>query len=320
MHSCGIKHIILLSNHPHHHLQNFLNSPNWNSVPVKHWLPIRSPNPWPHHLLPVSVNLTPLGILREWNHIICLFVSGLYHWASCSQVHPHCSRCQNLLPFEGSVIIHCVDGQFVYPFIYQRTLGLFPSFGYCELCCSEHGGTNSSMKLLSNLLGKYPEVELLGHMVVSFCLFMQFMGFSQQIYQGGLRFPPPMDHVLSGTLTMTRPSWVALHNMAHSFTELCKPLHHNKAVIREGDKASPSQQTWTWANSGRWWGTYVVQSMGLQRVGHNLAVEQQQQQQQMVVLFLISWGICIPFSISINSAQGFQFLSVTCYFVFFISF
>ena len=29
---------------------------------------------------------------------------------------------------------------------------------------------------------------------------------------------------------------MALHGMAHSFTELCKPLRHDKAVIHEGVK------------------------------------------------------------------------------------
>ena len=29
---------------------------------------------------------------------------------------------------------------------------------------------------------------------------------------------------------------MALHGMAHSFTELHKPLHHDKAVIHEGVK------------------------------------------------------------------------------------
>ena len=46
--------------------------------------------------------------------------------------------------------------------------------------------------------------------------------------------PPPLDHNLSGLSTMTHPSWVALHGMAHSFTELCKSLCHDKAVIHEG--------------------------------------------------------------------------------------
>ena len=44
----------------------------------------------------------------------------------------------------------------------------------------------------------------------------------------------PMDHVLSDVSTKTRSSWVALHGMAHDFTELCKPLCHNKAMIHEG--------------------------------------------------------------------------------------
>ena len=35
-----------------------------------------------------------------------------------------------------------------------------------------------------------------------------------------LPFPSPVDHVLSELSTMTRPSWVALHSMAHSFIDL----------------------------------------------------------------------------------------------------
>ena len=38
-----------------------------------------------------------------------------------------------------------------------------------------------------------------------------------------------MGHVLSEVSTMTCPSWVALHNMAHSFIELDKAVVH---VIR----------------------------------------------------------------------------------------
>ena len=45
----------------------------------------------------------------------------------------------------------------------------------------------------------------------------------------GLPFPFPVDHILSELSTMTRPSWVALHGMAHSFTELDKAVVH---VIR----------------------------------------------------------------------------------------
>ena len=59
--------------------------------------------------------------------------------------------------------------------------------------------------------------------VLSFCLFILFMGFSRQEYWSGLPFPSPVDHVLSELSTMTHPSWVALHGMAHSFIVLDKP-------------------------------------------------------------------------------------------------
>ena len=66
--------------------------------------------------------------------------------------------------------------------------------------------------------------------VISFCPFIQFMKFSWQVYWSGLPFPPPVDHILSELSAVTHPSWVALHSTAHSFNELCKPLHHDKAV------------------------------------------------------------------------------------------
>ena len=68
------------------------------------------------------------------------------------------------------------------------------------------------------------------------------MGFLWQEYWSGLPFPPPVDHVLSELSTMTRPSWVALHGMAHSFIELRKPLHHDKAVIREGERLKAKEK------------------------------------------------------------------------------
>ena len=61
------------------------------------------------------------------------------------------------------------------------------------------------------------------------------MRFSWHVYWDGLPFPPPVDHILSELSTMTCPSSVALHIMAHSIEELHKPLHHDKAVICERD-------------------------------------------------------------------------------------
>ena len=77
--------------------------------------------------------------------------------------------------------------------------------------------------------------EVLSSSVISFCLFILFMEFLRQKYWIGLPFPPPVDHILLEVFTMTHPSWVALHGMAHNFTELCKPLCHKKAVIHEGE-------------------------------------------------------------------------------------
>ena len=43
--------------------------------------------------------------------------------------------------------------------------------------------------------------------------------------------PPPLDHVLSELSTMTCPSWVALHGMAHSFIELDKAVVHVISLV-----------------------------------------------------------------------------------------
>ena len=51
-----------------------------------------------------------------------------------------------------------------------------------------------------------------------------FMEFARQKHWSGLPFPSPVDHVLSELSTMTHPSWVALHGMAHSFIELDKAV------------------------------------------------------------------------------------------------
>ena len=67
--------------------------------------------------------------------------------------------------------------------------------------------------------------------VLSFCLFILFMGFSRQEYWSGLPGPSPVDHVLSELSVMTRASWVALYSMAHSFIELEKAVVHVISLI-----------------------------------------------------------------------------------------
>ena len=66
-----------------------------------------------------------------------------------------------------------------------------------------------------------------------FCLIILFMRFSQKEYWSCLPFRLPRGHVLSELFTMTRPPWMPLHSMAHSFIELCKLLRHDMAVIHE---------------------------------------------------------------------------------------
>ena len=52
------------------------------------------------------------------------------------------------------------------------------------------------------------------------------MGFSRQECWSGLPSPSPVDHILSELSNMTHLSWVALHGMAHSFSELHKAVIH----------------------------------------------------------------------------------------------
>ena len=54
------------------------------------------------------------------------------------------------------------------------------------------------------------------------------------------------------------------------------------------------QWAWTWANSGRWWGTErpgVLQSMGSQRPRHDLVTEQQQHQSGLRAAPTEFWGL-----------------------------
>ena len=69
-------------------------------------------------------------------------------------------------------------------------------------------------------------------------------GFSWEEYWSGLPFFSPMDHVLSELVTMTCPSWVALHSMDHGFIELCKSVLHVKAVQTTFDLCFPSLSSW----------------------------------------------------------------------------
>ena len=59
--------------------------------------------------------------------------------------------------------------------------------------------------------------------ILSFCLFIWFLGFSKQEYWSGLPSPSPVDHILSDLSTMTLLSWVP-HRALLSFIELDKAV------------------------------------------------------------------------------------------------
>ena len=81
--------------------------------------------------------------------------------------------------------------------------------------------------------------------ILSFCLFILFMGFSKQEYWSGLLFPSPVDRIFSELSTMTCPSWVASHGMARSFIDLDKAVVH---VIR-----LVSFLCWWFSVCALWW-------------------------------------------------------------------
>lgn len=39
---------------------------------------------------------------------LCAFVLGLFHWASCVQIHTHCMVCENSIPFYNWITFHYV--------------------------------------------------------------------------------------------------------------------------------------------------------------------------------------------------------------------
>ena len=95
--------------------------------------------------------------------------------------------------------------------------------------------------------------------VIYFCLFIMFMGFWWQEYWSSWLFPFPVDHILSELFTLTHPSWVALHSMAHSFIELRKPFIMTRlwSMKGQGDVAMYKAKTVIWGELYSWQPTPV---------------------------------------------------------------
>ena len=82
----------------------------------------------------------------------------------------------------------------------------------------------------SSILGTYQPEEFIFQCPI-FLPFHTVQGLSRQEYWSGLPFPSPVDHILSEVSTMTHPSWVALHGMAHSFIELDKAVYLRLSIF-----------------------------------------------------------------------------------------
>ena len=80
---------------------------------------------------------------------------------------------------------------------------------------------------------------------------------------------------------------------------LCKPvigfyvygIWRNSSLISQWDgwMASPTQWTWVWVNSGSWWWTGrpgMLQSLVLQRAGHNWVTELNWSGKELVWMFI----------------------------------
>ena len=112
---------------------------------------------------------------------------------------------------------------------------LIPSSVTSTTGCCFYSGSTSSLFLELFLhwspvaYGTPADLGSSSFSILSFCLFILFMGFSRQECWSGMPIPSPVDHILSDLSTMTHPSWMALHGMAYSFIELDKAVVH---VIR----------------------------------------------------------------------------------------
>ena len=114
--------------------------------------------------------------------------------------------------------------------LFHQTLLLSPVTSTTGCCCCFGSISSFFLKLFLQwspvAYWAHTNLGSLFFSVLSFCLFMVFMGFSRQEYWSGLPFAFPVDHILSDISTMSCPSWVALHGMGHSFIELDKAVVH----------------------------------------------------------------------------------------------
>ena len=110
----------------------------------------------------------------------------------------------------------------------QHQVLLLSSVSFTSGCCFAFGSIPSFFLELflhwsPGAIWAPTDLGISSFSILSFCLFILFMGFSRQEYWSGLPFPSPVAHILSDLSTMTRPSWVAPGAWL-SFIELDKAL------------------------------------------------------------------------------------------------
>ena len=113
------------------------------------------PAPAPHDLLSVYGSESSRDLFWVKLYSIC----PVFRFSHCFfQVHPHCSRCQNVLPFQGWIIFHCVNKPHCLYIIHGWALVVSTS---CQSCCCEQACANLFESLLSVPRGLHPGGELL---------------------------------------------------------------------------------------------------------------------------------------------------------------
>ena len=120
-----------------------------------------------------------------------------------------------------------------------------------------------------------PDLGSSSFSILSFCLFILFMGFSGQEYWSGLPFPSPVDHILSLEGLTLKLKFQYFGHLMWRTDSMKRPWCWERLrAAGEGDDrgwdgwmASLTQWTWVWVNSGSWWWTGrpgVLRFMGLQ--------------------------------------------------------
>ena len=145
---------------------------------------------------------------RDWTRVSLIVGRRFTVWATREDCHQF-SLVQSLSRVQFFVTPWTVAKQALLSMGFSRreywSMLPFPSPGDLPNPGIEPG----SPSLQADVLPSEPQGSPIFQNVVSIvsCLFIQFMRFSQQVYWGGLPFPPPVDHVLPEFSTMTCLGW-----------------------------------------------------------------------------------------------------------------